>query len=146
MFRDVPAYRHLVEICHSGLEEEKRVVERLVASHQDRCLAEGVRIEVVERGVVPGQVMITIGGGAERYALEVVDWMELHGAPRGVDVYLHPHCLPRPMFFLLPSEAAEARRHLRWILSAQEVPAHAGTSVPSSPASRRPFQMAKTAG
>lgn len=146
MFRDVPAYRHLVEICHSGLEEERRVVDRLVSAHQDRCLAEGVRIDVVQRGVVPGQVMVTIGGGAELRALDIVDWMEWDGAPRGVEVYLHPHSLPRPMFFLLPAESAEARRHLHWILSAQEVPASAGTSASSSPASRRPFQMAKMAG
>ena len=146
MFRDVPAYRHLVEVCHSGLEEEKRVVERLVSAHQDRCMAEGVRIEVVPRGVVPGQVMITVGGGAELRALDIVDWMELNGAPGGVDVYLHPHSLPRPMFFLLPAESHEARRHLRWILSAQEVPASAGTSASSSRASRLPFQMAKIAG
>lgn len=146
MFRDVPAYRHLIEICHSGLEGEQRVIERLLAAHQDRCLADGLKIEVVPRGVVPGQVMITVGGGAERSALELVNWMELHGAPGGVDVYLHPHCLPRPMFFLLPAESEEARRHLRWILSAQEVPASAGTSAASSRASRRPFQMAKIAG
>ena len=119
MFRDVPAYRHLIEICHSGLEDEKSVAERLVAAQQDRCLAEGVRIEVVQRGVVPGQVMITIGGGAERRAMDIVDWME-NGAPGRVDVYLHPHSLPRPMFFLLPAESAEARRHLQWILSATE--------------------------
>lgn len=119
MFRDVPANRHLVEICHSGLPEEKGVIDRLVAAHQDRCLVEGVRIEVVQRGVVPGQVMITVGGGAEGRALDIVDWMERNGAPGRVDVYLHPHSLPRPMFFLLPAKSAEARRHLRWLLSAR---------------------------
>ena len=141
MFRDVPAYRHLVEICHSGLEEEKRVIEKLAAAHQDRCAADGVRIEVVQRGVVPGQIMITVGGGAEARALDLVDWMDRHGIQEKVDVYLHPHCLPRPLFFLLPAESGEARRHLRWIASAREVPA---THV--SPASRRPFQTAKIAG
>lgn len=141
MFRDVPAYRHLVEICHSGLEEERRVIDRFLAAHQDRCAADGLRIEVVQRGVVPGQVMITIGGGAEAHALDIVEWMELQGAQAGVDVYIHPHSLPRPMFFLLPAEAAEARRQLRWILAAQEVPA-----AHLSPASPRPFQIAKMAG
>jgi hypothetical protein len=122
MFRDVPAYRHLVEICHSGLEEEKSVINRLLAANRDRCAADGVRVEVVQRGVVPGQVMITIGGGAERSAVDLVEWMERSGAPGGVDVYLHPHCLSRPMFFLLPAESAEALKHLRWILAAREVP------------------------
>ncbi|HWM91187.1 MAG TPA: hypothetical protein VN493_10500 [Thermoanaerobaculia bacterium] len=130
MFRNVPAYRHLVEICHSGLEEENKVVTRLVAAHQDRCAADGIRIEVVQRGVVPGQVMITVGGGAELRAIEMVEWMERNGPADRVDVYIHPHCLPRPMFFRLPAESAEARRHLLWILSAREVPP-ASANIPS---------------
>lgn len=146
MFRDVPAYRHLVEICHSGLEEERRVIDRLLAAHQDHCAAEGLRIEVVRRGVVPGQIMITVGGGAEAGALDIVDWMERQGRQEKVDVYIHPHCLSRPMFFLLPAESEEARRHLRWILSAQASLASAGTSAAAAPASPRPFQMAKIAG
>jgi hypothetical protein len=123
MFRDVPAYRHLVEICYSGLEEEEKIITRLVAAHQDRCTADGIQIGVVRRGVVPGQIMITVGGGAELHGIGMVEWMERNGAPDRVEVYIHPHCLARPMFFLLPREAAEAKRHLRWILSAREVPA-----------------------
>ena len=141
MFRDVPAYRHLVEICHSGMEEERRVIDRLLAAHQDHCAAEGIRMEVVQRGVVPGQIMITVGGGAEARALDIVEWMARQGTQDKVEVYLHPHCLPRPIFFLLPAESEEARRHLRWIVSAKEVPA-----THLSPASRRPFQTAKIAG
>lgn len=136
MFRDVPAYRHLVEICHSGMEEEKKLVTRLLASHQDRCAADGVTIDVVQRGVVPGQVMITVGGGAERQAIEMVEWMERNGAPGRVDVYIHPHCLARPMFFLLPSEASEAKRHLHWILSAREVPTTTAKVPAGIPAAR----------
>ena len=127
MFRDVPAYRHLVEICHSGLEEEEKIVNRLVAAHQDRCAAEGIHIEVVRRGVVPGQVMITIGGAAELHGIEMVEWMERHGAAEQVDVYIHPHSLPRPMFFLLPSESSEAKRHLSWIVNGREAPAATAT-------------------
>ena len=122
MLRDVPSYRHLIEICHSGLEEEKTFIGRLLAAHREGCAGDGVRLEVVQRGVVPGQVMITVGGGAEAHGLRMVDWTERQGRSARLDVYIHPHSLPRPLCFLLPSEAEEAKRHLRWIATAREVP------------------------
>lgn len=123
MLRDVPSYRHLIEICHSGLEEEKTFIGRLLAAHRESCEAEGIRLDVVQRGVVPGQVMITVGGGAEAQALRMVEWTERwSGRPERLDVYIHPHSLPRPLFFLLPGEAGEAKRQLGWIVKAREIP------------------------
>lgn len=125
MFRDVPSYRNLIEISHSGLESEKRLIAQLVAAHLEDFAEDGVQIDVVARGVVPGQVMITAGGGAELHGVKLVEWLERGGAPGDVAVYLHPCSLLRPMFFLLPGEAGEAKRQLRWIASSREIPAAA---------------------
>lgn len=134
MLRDVPSYRYLIEISHSGEEGEKRLIAQLVAAHQDDFAADGIQVDVVARGVVPGQVMITVGGGAEIHGVRLVEWME-RGVPGGVDVYLHPCCLLRPMFFLLPREAEEAKRQLRWIASSREIPA-AASRMPAIHAAR----------
>lgn len=140
MFREVPSYRYLIEISHSGAEAEERLIARLVAAHVEDCAADGIRIEVVARGVVPGQVMITVGGGAELHGVKLVEWMERGGKPKGVDVYLHPCCLSKPMFFLLPVESAEAKRQLRSIASSREVPQTAAGMSPSALAGARiPF-------
>lgn len=120
MFRDVPSYRHLIEMSHSGREEEEALLSRVAAAHLEDFAADGIEIDVVGRGVVPGQTMITVGGGAEAQAVKLVEWIERNGAPGRVDVYIHPHSLPRPVFFLLPKEAVEAKRQLRWIASARE--------------------------
>lgn len=136
MLRDVPSYRNLIEISHSGLEAEKRLVAQLVAVHIEDFSADGVRIDVVARGVVPGQIMITVGGGAETHGAQLVEWMQRGGAPSGVDIYLHPCCLLRPMFFLLPREAGEAKRQLQWIATSREVPATA-PGIPAIAAAQR---------
>ncbi len=120
MFRDVPSYRHLIEMSHSGQKEEEAMLSRVAAEHLEDFVADGIEIDVVARGVVPGQIMITVGGGAEAHAVKLVEWIERNGTPERVNVYIHPHSLPRPVFFLLPREAGEAKRQLRWIASARE--------------------------
>lgn len=112
MFRDVAAYRHLIEVSWSGLPEEERIISAILDEHREDFASEGIEFDVVRRGVVPRQVLITVGRGAELHAVRLVHTLARVLAP-GVDVYIHPHCLPRPMFFLLPREAEEARRHLR---------------------------------
>lgn len=120
MFRDVAAYRHLIEVSWSGLPEEEQVISTFLNGHRDAFEADGIRFDVVRRGVVPRQVLITVGRGAELHAMRLVNTLERTLPAGGVDVYVHPHTLPRPMFFLLPKEAEEARQHLRLAASAFE--------------------------
>lgn len=122
MFRDVAAYRHLIEVSWSGLPEEEKVISAFLSDHRDAFEADGIRFDVVRRGVVPRQILITVGRGAELHAVRLVHALERTLAAGDVQVYVHPHCLPRPMFFLLPKEAEEARQHLRLAASAFETP------------------------
>lgn len=142
MFRDVPSYRYLIEMSHSGLKEEEAMLSRVAAAHLEDFATDGIEIDVVGRGVVPGQIMITVGGGAEAHAVKLVEWIERNGTPDRVNVYIHPHSLPRPVFFLLPKEAGEAKRQLLWIASARDTSATstgASTEIPALAAARGRF-------
>lgn len=138
MFRDVPSYRYLIEMSHSGLKEEEAMLSRVAAAHLEDFATDGIEIDVVGRGVVPGQIMITVGGGAEAHAVRLVEWIERNGTPERVNVYVHPHSLPRPVFFLLPKEAGEAKRQLLWIASARDT-SPTSTEIPALVATRGRF-------
>ena len=111
------------------------MLSRAAAAHMEDFAVDGIEIDVVARGVVPGQIMITVGGGAEAHAVKLVEWIERNGMPERVNVYIHPHSLPRPLFFLLPKESSEAKRQLLWIASAREV-SPASTGMPAFAAAR----------
>ncbi len=117
MYRDSTTLRNLIEISYSGLGTEEPLVVSLLAAHQQSLAAAGITLRETQRGAVAGRVILTIGPGAEIHGARLVAWLEREltaTAPgtSGTEVYVHPYSLPRPLFFEMPAQAAEARRQL----------------------------------
>lgn len=116
MYRDNTTLRNLIEISHPGLGAEEPLVASLLAAHQQSLAAAGITLRETQRGAVAGRVILTIGPGAEIHGARLVAWLERElaagpGTP-GIEVYVHPYSLPRPLFFEMPAQAVEARRQL----------------------------------
>jgi hypothetical protein len=123
MYRDSAEYRDLIEVSFSGLGKEEEVAEAILASFRADLAGEGVILRSVQRGAVPDQVILTVGPGAELAATRLIDQLagRLGAKLQGIEVYLHPFSVPRPMFFQLPGEALEAKRCL--LEAAKQAPA-----------------------
>ena len=125
MYRDNTTLRNVIEISYSGLGDEEKLVASILSAHQNDLAASGVTLRETQRGAVPGRVILTVGPGAEIPGTRLVAWLErqLAGGVPGSEVYVHPYSLPRPMFFELPAQTLEARRHLLEAARSQPLPA-----------------------
>jgi hypothetical protein len=128
MVRDNPAVRNLIEFSYSGLADEQTFVAAILEKHRADLSSAGVAVRETQRGAVPGRVIVTIGPGAEIPGARLVSWLEAYlsaSAPtlQNTEVYVHPYCLPRPIFFELPKQALDARRQLLDAARSQPLPA-----------------------
>jgi hypothetical protein len=125
MYRDNTAFRNLIEISYSGLGAEEQLVVSLLEAHQKSLAAAGISLRETQRGAVAGRVIVTVGPGAEIHGARLVAWLEreLAAAGPGIEVYVHPYSLPRPLFFEMPAQAGEARRQLLEAARSQPLPA-----------------------
>lgn len=139
MYRDSAEYRDLIEVSFSGLGKEEEVAEAILASFRADLAGEGVILRSVQRGAVPDQVILTAGPGAELAATRLIDQLtsKLGARLQGIEVYLHPFSVPRPMFFQLPGEALEAKRCL--LEAAKQAPARFAP-IPAPAPRALPFQ------
>lgn len=113
MFRDSSWYSNVIEVSYSGLDGDREMAAAILGLEAELARS-GVGLREVERGSVPGQVVITVGPGAELHALRLIDWLvqRMGQAPEAANVYIHPYNFSRPMFFELPHQAAQARQLL----------------------------------